>query len=311
MIDMQKIGIIGAGHVGSHVGSALLAQGLCSRLVYIDTNRPMASAQADDLQDMVSFTSRQAKVWAGDYSDLDDAGIVVVCASGPICKEDRLEELEESVRVMDEIIPLLKNCAFAGVILVITNPVDLVARYLADRLSIPQGRILGSGTNLDTARQVRELSRRTGVAQTSIRGMVLGEHGESQVSCWSQVSAGGVPIARLMETDPAWQGLNLEQMEDAARAAGWGILCGKGSTEFGIGNSAAQIIQAIQGDEGRILPVSVPIDGSAGGVFASLPCVLGQGGVKRILRPRLSPEEQEKFDASCARMEEYWQTISK
>ncbi len=309
MRNDRKIGIIGAGHVGSHVGSALLAQGLCDQLVYLDTNRPMASAQADDLQDMVSFTSRQARVWAGDYSDLEDAGILVVCASGPICKEDRLEELEESVRVMDEIIPPLKASGFSGVVLVITNPVDLVARYLAVRLGLPWGRLLGSGTNLDTARQVRELSRRTGVAQGSIRGMVLGEHGESQVSCWSQVSAGGVPIARLMERDPVWKELDLAQMEDAARAAGWGILCGKGSTEFGIGNSAAQIIQAIQGGEGRILPVSVPVDGKAGGVFASLPCVLGKNGVERVLTPALSPEEQERFDRSLARMEEYWQTV--
>ena len=309
MRNDRKIGIIGAGHVGSHVGSALLFRGLCDRLVFLDTDSLKAKAQADDLQDMAGFVSRQTKVWAGDYSDLKDAGFVVVCASGPICKEDRLEELAESVRVMDEILPPLKESGFSGVTLVITNPVDLVARYLAVKLGLPWGRILGSGTNLDTARQVRELSRRTGAAQGSIQGMVLGEHGESQVSCWSQVSAGGVPIARLMETDPAWRGLDLGELEDAARGAGWGILCGKGSTEFGIGNSAAQILQAMQGDVGRVLPVSIPVDGKDGGVFASLPCVLGKNGVERILHPRLDPEEQAKFDASLARMEEYWKTI--
>ncbi len=309
MRNDRKIGIIGAGHVGSHAGSALLFRGLCDQLVILDTDGPKAKAQADDLQDMAGFTARQCKVWAGDYSDLSDAGALIICASGPICKEDRLEELGESVRVMDEIIPPLKKSGFSGIILVITNPVDLVARYLAVKLGLPWGKILGSGTNLDTARQVRELSRRTGVAQGSIQGMVLGEHGESQVSCWSQVSAGGVPVLRLMETDPAWKGLDLAQMEDAARGAGWGILCGKGSTEFGIGNSAAQILQAIQGDEGRVLPVSIPVDGTDGGVFASLPCVLGKNGVERALRPKLAPEEQAKFDASLARMEEYWKTI--
>lgn len=309
MRNDRKIGIIGAGHVGSHVGSALLFRGLCDQLVFIDTDVPKAKAQADDLQDMAGFTACSCKVWAGDYGDIEDAGLLVICASGPICKEDRLEELGESVRVMDEILPPLGASGFSGVMLVITNPVDLVTRYLAVKLGLPWGRILGSGTNLDTARQVRELSRRTGVAQGSIRGMVLGEHGESQVSCWSQVSAGGVPIARLIETDPAWKGLDPGELEDAARAAGWGILCGKGSTEFGIGNSAAQILQAIQGDEGRILPVSVPVDGKDGGVFASLPCVLGKNGAERVLRPKLAPEEQAKFDASLARMEEYWKTI--
>lgn len=309
MRNDRKIGIIGAGHVGSHVGSALLFRGLCDQLVFIDTDVPKAKAQADDLQDMAGFTARSCKVWAGDHGDIEDAGLLVICASGPICKEDRLEELGESVRVMDEILPPLRESGFSGVMLVITNPVDLVTRYLAVKLGLPWGRILGSGTNLDTARQVRELSRRTGVAQGSIRGMVLGEHGESQVSCWSQVSAGGVPIARLIETDPAWKGLDPGELEDAARAAGWGILCGKGSTEFGIGNSAAQILQAIQGDEGRILPVSVPVDGKYGGVCASLPCVLGKNGAERALRPKLAPEEQARFDASLARMEEYWKTI--
>ena len=271
MIDHQKIGIIGAGHVGSHVGCALLAQGLCRELVLLDTDRKKAVAQADDLQDMVGFAPLQARVRAGDYGDLGDAGIVVVCASGPICKEDRLEELAESVRVMDEIIPGLKKSGFDGVLLVITNPVDVVARYLAVRLGMPWGRVIGSGTTLDTARLVRELSRRTGVAQHSIQGMVLGEHGESQVPCWSQVTAGGVPVRRLMETD--------------------------------------LIIRGVQGDEGRILPVSVPVDGSDGGVFASLPCRLGKNGVEQVFRPDLAPEEEERFRASCARMEEFWRTI--
>lgn len=308
-MDMRKIGIIGAGHVGSHVAAALLSQGLCGELVLLDTDREKAVAQADDLQDMVGFTACQAKVKAGEYGDIADAGMVVVCASGPICKEDRLEELEESVRVMDQIIPHLKNCGFDGVLLVITNPVDVVTRYLASKLKLPVGRVIGSGTTLDTARQVRALSRRTGVAQGSIRGMVLGEHGESQVPCWSQVTAGGIPIQRLMESDPAWKGLDLAALGEETRGAGWTILCGKGSTEFGIGMAAAQIIRAVQGDEGCILPVSVSLDGTIDGVYISLPCVLGKNGVQRVLRPALSADEQQKFDASRARMEEFWQTI--
>lgn len=308
-MDMRKIGIIGAGHVGSHVAAALLSQGLCEELVLLDADREKAQAQADDLQDMVGFTACQAKVKAGGYGDLAGAGIAVVCASGPICKEDRLEELEESVRVMDQIIPGLKGCEFGGVLLVITNPVDVVTRYLASKLALPAGRVIGSGTALDAARQARMLSRRTGTAQGSIQGMVLGEHGESQVPCWSQVTAGGVPIQRLMESDPAWKGLDLAALGEETRGAGWGILSGKGSTEFGIGMAAARIIRAVQGDEGRILPVSVSPDGTADGVYLSLPCVLGKNGAERVLRPALSPDERESLDASRARMEEFWRTI--
>lgn len=308
-MDRRKIGIIGAGHVGSHVAAALLFQGLCEELVLLDIDRKKAEAQADDLQDMAGFTAGEARITAGDYGDLADAGMVVVCASGPICKEDRLEELEESVRVMDQIIPGLKGCGFGGVALVITNPVDVVTRYLAGRLDLPAGRVIGSGTLLDTARQARVLSRRVGMAQGSIQGMVLGEHGESQVPCWSQVTAGGIPIPRLMESDPAWKGLDLAALGEETRAAGWDILCGKGSTEFGIGMAAARIIRAVQGDEKRVLPVSASLDGTAGGVYISLPCVLGKDGVERVLRPALSPDEQRRFDASLARMEEFWQTV--
>ena len=303
----DRIVIIGAGHVGSHVGSALLARGLCGELAYIDTDRGKARAQADDLQDMASFTRRGARVWAGDYRDLAGAGLAVVCASGPICKEDRLEELAESVKVMDQILPGLGGSGFSGILLVITNPVDLVARYLAERLSLPRGRVIGSGTTLDTARQVRVLARRTGTAQRSIQGMVIGEHGESQVCCWSQVSAGGVPVSRLMEREPGWQGLDLAAIGDAGRQGGWDILCGKGSTEFGIGWAAAEIIEAVLRDEKRVLPVSAPVEED--GLFISLPCVLGRNGVERVLRPALAPEEQAKFEASQARLREYWGTI--
>lgn len=310
-MDMEKIGIIGAGHVGSHVAAALLFQGLCGDLILLDTDRKKAEAQADDLQDMVGFSARQARVRAGDYGDLADAGLIVVCASGPICKEDRLEELEESVRVMDEIIPGIKGCGFGGVLLVITNPVDVVTRYLASKLQLPPGRVIGSGTTLDTARQVRVLSWCTGVAQQSVQGMVLGEHGESQVPCWSQVTVGGISIGKLMESDPAWKSLDLGALGEETRAAGWDILCGKGSTEFGIGMAAARIIQAIQRDERRVLPVSVSMDGTVDGVYLSLPCVLGKNGAEKILHPDLTPQEQEKLEASRARMEEFWRTIPK
>ena len=112
----DRIVIIGAGHVGSHVGSALLARGLCGELAYIDTDQGKARAQADDLQDMASFTRRSVRVWAGDYRDLAGAGLAVVCASGPICKEDRLEELAESVKVMDQILPGLGGSGFSGIL---------------------------------------------------------------------------------------------------------------------------------------------------------------------------------------------------
>ena len=305
MGDARKIAVIGAGHVGSHVAMGLLAQDLCGRLVLLDIDEAKARAQADDLQDAAVLAPGGARVWAGDYRDLADAGFAVVCAGSLLVCEDRLQELSASLEVMDQIIPGLRGCGFGGILLVITNPVDLTARYLSERLGLPWGRVLGSGTTLDRCRRVRELSRRTGTAQKSIRGFVVGEHGDSQVPLWSGVTVEGIPLKQMAAQDPRWAGLDLPGAGEAARKAGWEILCGKGSTEFGIGAAAAEIIRSIQTGTGRVLPVSVPLEGQ-GGVAASLPCVLGPQGVCRVLEPAFSPEERRLFEASCARLRESW-----
>ena len=305
MADLRKIAIIGAGHVGSHVAMHLLSQELCNRLVLLDINEAKSRAQADDLQDTAALLSGDARVWAGDYRDVADAGIAVICAGSLLVCEDRLQELSASLEVMDEIIPNLTACGFDGVVLVITNPVDLTARYLAERLKLPWGRVLGSGTTLDSCRLVRELSRRTGTAQKSIRGFVVGEHGDSQVPLWSGVTVEGIPLEKMAVQDPRWSGLDLGEIGEATRKAGWDILCGKGSTEFGIGAAASEIIRSIQGGTGRVLPVSVPLE-NQGGVSASLPCVLGREGVCRVLEPVFSSEERRLFEASCARLQESW-----
>ena len=307
MGDARKIAVIGAGHVGSHVAMGLLAQDLCSRLVLLDIDEAKARAQADDLQDAAVLAPGGARVWAGDYRDLADAGFAVVCAGSLLVCEDRLQELSASLEVMDQIIPGLRGCGFGGILLVITNPVDLTARYLSERLGLPWGRVLGSGTTLDSCRLVRELSRRTGTPPAAIRGFVVGEHGDSQVPLWSGVTAEGLPLRELAARDPRWKALDREETAEAVRRAGWEILCGKGSTEFGIGAAAGEIIRAVQRDTGRVLPVSVPMKN---GVFASLPCALGKNGAERVAEPEMLPEERERFEASCRRLEEIWnQTV--
>ena len=301
----RKVVIIGAGHVGSHVGFALISQGLCEEIVYIDTNREKAEAQALDLFDATNYMPTRTYVHAGDYSDARDADLIVVSV-GPLPDiskgETRMDTLRETMPMLKDVVKGIRSSGFSGIIVDITNPADVVTHYLQHELDWPARRILSTSTTLDSARLRRAISQATGVNQKSITAYCLGEHGESQFAAWSQASIGGKPLSELRERYPDTYGkLNLPELEQAARRGGWIVLGGKGSTEFGIGASAAEVIRAIFHDESRVLPVSVLLDGEYGekDVYASVPAVLDKDGVREILELNLTKEEQEKLYASC------------
>lgn len=295
----RKIGIIGVGHVGSHVASSLITGGVCRQLVLIDKDEAKGQAQAQDLADLAALCPHRVDVKAGGYTDLRDAQLVVISASGAIFREDRLEELDASLDTMDEIIPSLGACGFQGVLLVITNPVDLVALYLQRRLGWPRHRVLGSGTLLDSTRLRKEVACHLGVAPASVAGYVLGEHGDSQLAAWSTVTVGGKPLAAY-----AQESFPQKQLAQTVMKTGWAVVMGKGSTEFGIGAAAARLARVILEDEQEILPVSVLLEGEYGrsGLYAGVPCRLGRDGLGEVITLDLPPEEQQAFWASCDTM---------
>ena len=310
----RKIIIIGAGHVGSHAGYALLSQGLAEEIVFIDVDRKKAEAQAMDLYDATVYLPKGATVRAGDYRDAADAQLLIV-AAGPLPdmskgQLDRMDTLGQTVEIMKDITARIQSSGFSGIILSISNPADVVTHYLQHRLNWDPRRILSTSTTLDSARLRRALAQATGVDPKSVCAYALGEHGESQMAAWSAAAVGGKPLAQLMEERPDTYGaLDLKAIADAGRGAGWTILGGKGSTEFGIGASIAEVVRAIFGDENRVLPVSVLLNGEYGqhGVYASVPAVLNCHGVADILELKLTPEEQAKFDASCQELDRNYQ----
>lgn len=309
-IQKRKIGIIGAGHVGSHGGYALISQGLAEEIVYIDVDHEKAVAQALDLQDSSTYLGRHVTVRAGNYSDIKDAQILVV-AAGPLPdmkagQTDRQQTLGATVSILKDIIPQIKNSGFEGIIVNISNPADVVAHYLQEKLNWDPKRILSTSTTLDSSRVRRAIAEETGYDQHSVNAYALGEHGESQFVPWSNVTVAGKPILQLIKEQPERFGkLNLQEIADRAKKAGWIILGGKGSTEFGIGASIANVVQAILGDENRILPVSTLLNGEYGqkAVFASVPCRLNSSGVAEVIELNLTAEEKEKFAASCSSMD--------
>ncbi|MDL2319146.1 L-lactate dehydrogenase, partial [Eubacteriales bacterium OttesenSCG-928-A19] len=292
---MSKAAIIGAGHVGSHVAASFCFQQVVDEIVLIDIDEKKAWAHATDLSDMGANLPRAARVYAGGYGDIADADLVIISACAKFFDEDRLRELDDTIAVMDDIVEKLAPSGFAGIVLSISNPCDIVAQYIAQRTGL---NVIGTGTMLDSARLRCRLADVLGVAPASVQAYCLGEHGDSQVLLLSGAMVGGQPLALFAGPERA------EDIEKAARdtvTAGWDIVLGKGCTEFGIGAATAELARAILHDEGKVLPCSTMLRGAYGveGVYASVPCLIGREGVKGVVEAPLNAEERAAFARSC------------
>lgn len=310
-ISNRKVVIVGAGHVGSHVGYALISQSLADEIVYIDSDRAKAVAQALDLTDATNYLPVRTKVTAGDYSDAADAQIMII-AAGPLPSgsQTRMDTLGQTIEILKEVTASIKKSGFDGIIVNISNPADVITHYIQHTLNWVPERIFSTSTTLDSARLRRAIAQETGIDQKSITAYALGEHGESQMVAWSAVTIAGKPLSQWRDEYPDTFGkLDLDALADAGREGGWTILRGKGCTEFGIGASAAEVVRAIFYNENRVLSVSVLLNGQYGqhDVYASVPAIVGRDGIAHIIELHLTPEEQEKFDASCRTMSDNYQ----
>ena len=310
-ISNRKVVIVGAGHVGSHVGYALISQSLADEIVYIDSDRAKAVAQALDLTDATNYLPVRTRVTAGDYSDAADAQIMII-AAGPLPSgnQTRMDTLGQTIEILKEVTASIKKSGFDGIIVNISNPADVITHYIQHMLNWPPEKVFSTSTTLDSARLRRAIAQAVGVDQKSVYAYALGEHGESQMVPWSIVTIAGKPLSQLMEERPDTYGkLDLDALAAEGKKGGWIILGGKGSTEFGIGASAAEVVRAIFYNENRVLSVSVLLDGQYGqhDVYASVPAIVGRDGIAHIIELHLTPEEQEKFDASCRTMSDNYQ----
>ena len=310
-LSPRKVVIVGAGHVGSHVGYALISQSLADEIVYIDSDRAKAVAQALDLTDATNYLPVRTKVTAGDYSDAADAQIMII-AAGPLPSgnQTRMDTLGQTIEILKEVTASIKKSGFDGIIVNISNPADVITHYIQHMLNWAPERIFSTSTTLDSARLRRAIAQETGIDQKSITAYALGEHGESQMVAWSAVTIAGKPLSQWRDEYPDTFGkLDLDALADAGREGGWTILRGKGCTEFGIGASAAEVVRAIFYNENRVLSVSVLLDGQYGqhDVYASVPAIVGRDGIAHIIELHLTPEEQEKFDVSCRTMSANYQ----
>ena len=291
----MKVGIVGAGMVGSAAAYALALLGTVRDVVLIDRDEALALAQAQDIAHAIPFASTST-VTAGGYDALAGAAVVILAAGvGQKPGETRLELLGRNAEVFRAIVGEVRRAAPDAILLVATNPVDVMTD-VATRLSgLPPERVIGSGTILDTARFRLLLSQHLGVAPQSVHAYVLGEHGDSEVLAWSAARAGSVPIRSFAAqiSAPLTDSVRA-RIDDGVRNAAYTIIDGKGATWYGIGAGLARITRAITRDEQAVLSVSIVTDEVEGirDVALSVPRVVGAAGVTADLFPDLDVPEQ-------------------
>lgn len=299
----MKVGIVGAGMVGSAAGFALVLRGGASEVVLVDRNAALAVAQAEDIAHAVPF-AHPVRVRAGDYDALTGAGVVILAAGvAQQPGESRLSLLARNAAVFAEVIGAVRAAAPEALLLVASNPVDIMTEVALRISGLPEGRVIGSGTVLDTARFRWLLAEHLGIAPQSVHGYVLGEHGDSEVLAWSAARAGTEPVARFAAQVGAPITAEVRaRIDEGVRRAAYRIIEGKGATWFGIGAGLARICQAVRDDQRAVLSVSgrvAEVEGVSG-VALSLPRIVGRAGVLGTLMPELAPDEAEALRASAA-----------
>jgi len=274
-------------------------------IVLVDRNEARASAEADDLLHAVPF-AHPMEVRSGGYAELAGCRVVILTAGvGQRPEETRLELLTRNAAVFREIVPAVLEAAPDAVLIVATNPVDVMTHLAAGHAAargVPAQRVLGSGTTLDTARFRSLLSRRLGVDPPHVHAYVVGEHGDSEVLTWSNVTVGGLSLDdycrdRQIRFDQAWRA----EIDRLVRRAAYTIIAGKGATYYGVGSALARIVDVILKDQRALLTVCAPAPEVCGvrDVTLALPHVVGGGGILGRLPIHLDPEETEALAASA------------
>jgi L-lactate dehydrogenase len=301
----MKVGIVGSGLVGSTAAYAMVMQGVGRQIVLVDLNPKRAAAEADDLRHAVPFAA-PLEVHAGNYKHLHGARVVVLCAGvGQKPGETRLQLLARNAAVFREVVPAVLEHAPDAVLVVATNPVDimthLAARYAAE-CGLAAGRVLGSGTTLDSARFRSLLGTHLGVDAHHVHAYVVGEHGDSEVLTWSLVTVGGLPLEAFCEQrDAQISDVLRQEIDQKVRRAAYTIIGGKGATYYGIGSALARIVDVILHDQRAILTVCAPTAEVLGvrDVTLALPRLVGGSGVLDTLPLPLDDQEADLLRASA------------
>ena len=301
-VNLRKVAMIGCGFVGSASAFALMQSGLFSEMVLLDADQNKAEGEALDISHGLPF-AKPMQIYAGTYDDITDAAIIIVSAGASQKPgETRLDLVRKNVGIFGTIMPEIAKRDVKGILLIVANPVDILTCVAQKQSGLPESRVFGSGTVLDTARLKYLLGEHLSVDSRSVHAYIIGEHGDSEMAAWSCANVSGLPLSRFCEMrghhnhDEAMQ-----QIADQVKNSAYEIIEKKHATYYGIAMSVRRICEAIIRDEKSILPVSSMMHGEYGidGVTLSMPAVVGKNGVEKLVPIELSKTEQKKLRASA------------
>lgn len=308
----MKIGIIGAGMVGSAAGYAIALKGTASDIIFVDQNPDLARAQAQDIAHAVPFASA-ARVISGDYDDLQGADVIILAAGvGQKPGESRLNLLARNAEVFRSILSNLTPIAPNTILLIASNPVDIMTQIATDLSGLPAARVIGSGTILDTARFRHLLGLHLGIAAHSVHAYVLGEHGDSEVLAWSSARVGALHLTDFAAQARMPLTADIKRhIDDGVRGAAETIIQGKGATWYGIGAGLERIVRAIATDEQAVLSVScvTPHIEGVDTIALSIPRIIGRRGADVEVFPDLNAAEHSALQASARQLKDTYDAL--
>ena len=306
-VNPRKAAVIGCGFVGSATAFTLMQSRLFSELVLLDVNMEKADGEAKDIAHGIPFAG-QMKIYAGTYDDAADAAIIIITAgANQKPGETRLDLVQKNTAIYQSIIPEIVKRDFGGILLIVSNPVDILT-YVALKLSgLPENRVLGSGTVLDTARLKYALGEHLGVDSRSVHSFIIGEHGDSEIAAWSSTNVSGIPLNDFCEMRGHFNhDAAMDAIAEKVKNSAYEIISKKQATYYGIAMSVKRICECIVRNERSFLPVSAMMHGEYGieDITLSMPAIVGIGGVETHVPIALSEEEAEKLVESAKKLKE-------
>ena len=297
-VGNRKIAIVGAGYVGSSIAYALALRDIARAIVLIDLNKEKTAGEAWDIRHGIPSMGT-ADLYVGDYSDCADCDMIIITA-GRSRKpgETRLDMTNENVEILKDVITSIQKYYTRGVILLITNPVDILTYKATEWMELPDGYVFGSGCILDTSRMIRCIADYVNLSTGVVNGYIVGEHGDGQVPIWSKVTVGGIPIEEYCaEVNLTWNEEVRNTIANKTKTMGAEIIQAKGRTHYGIATCVCHLADAIVNQRPTIASVSSRLMGEHGvrDIALSVPSVVGPAGVQQRIREKWSPNEYRVF----------------
>lgn len=301
-MNFRKAVMIGCGFVGSASVFALMQSGLFSEIAMIDVDQEKAEGEAMDISHGIPF-AKQMRIYAGAYEDIRDAGLVILTAgANQKPDETRLDLVHKNVAIFKSIIPEIAKRNFKGILLVVANPVDILTKVAQVLSGLPENRVIGSGTVLDTGRLKTMLGEHLGVDSRSVHAFIIGEHGDSEIAVFSSANVSGIPLNDFCEMRGHYKHDETEKnIAEEVKNAAYEIIQRKRATYFGVAMAVRRICEVIVRDEKSILSVSTAMHGEMGidGVVLSMPCVVGGEGIETQVPIKLDEDELAKLKESA------------